>query len=248
MNVGSGNFLDLRGQVLRFDVGANEILDIANAWNVTILGGTFDGGDQPGNDGNWNTAMFRQMIRVRGGGNITIQDCEFRNPIADAIFVTDGASYVTIRNCRFYGNGTNRQAISIIHAWNAWILNNHSVGMARPDQPGHIDLEPDTPEQAVWNVHIEGNVLEGGNARGIQCYNEIANARQFGEVSIQRNIIRGTRDIGIAVQGSPVITEGRVVVAGNDISGAAHKVYVSQWDVQVEQDGKKKHHRKKRRR
>jgi hypothetical protein len=224
MNVASNTTLDLRGQYLTFEPGERSIIDIAGSENVTILGGVFDGQGQEWNEG-------RHMIRVLGAVNVTITDAEFRNPIGDGIYLDQGAAYVTIRNNRFFGSSQNRNGISVVNAWNVWILNNHFVGMTRPGMPGAIDLEPDTADQACWDIHVERNIIEGGAGRGIQVYNEIAHATQLGSIVIKDNVITGSRDIAIACHGSPKVTEGSVVVEQNEITGAGTKLYVSQMHV-----------------
>jgi hypothetical protein len=224
MNVASNTTLDLRGQYLTFDPGARSILEIPGSENVTILGGTFDGQGLP-----WDEA--RHMIRVLGAVDVTIQDCEFRNPISDGILVYDGAANIVIRNCRFFGSSQNRNGVSVVDGWNVSILNNHFVGMTRPGMPGAIDLEPDAPHEACWNIRVEGNVIEGGAGRGIQVYNEIAHCPQLGYITIKGNVITGSREIGIACHGSPYVTEGSVVVEQNEITGAGTKLYVSQMQV-----------------
>ena len=61
----------------------------------------------------------------------------------------------------------NRNGISVVNAWNVSILDNHLTGMTRPGMPGAIDLEPDSPDQACWNIRIERNIIEGGGGRGM---------------------------------------------------------------------------------
>jgi hypothetical protein len=242
----SGQTLDLRGQWLQQVPGENAIITVVDCWNTTIIGGQLDSSNDPGHDGNWDTHMGYHQIRVIGGGNIKILEVGHSYPISDAIYVDGGTDGLLIQHCKAKGNGTNRQFISIIHCWNFQILDNYSENMSRPDQPGHIDLEPDEPWQAVWNGHVERNTMIGGNARGIQCYNEIAKTGQFGEITIRKNVIRGVRDIGIALQGSSVVTEGRVVLEDNTISDARTPTYISNWEnVQIVKDHDKKRRRRK---
>lgn len=244
----SGQTLDLRGQWLQQVPGENAIINVVDCWHTTIIGGQLDSSSDPGHDGNWDTHMGYHQIRVIGGGDIRILDVGGTLPISDMIYVDGGTDGLLIQNCKAKGNGTNRQFVSIIHAWNFQILDCYSEWMSRADQPGHIDLEPDEPWQAVWNGVVERNTLVGGNARGIQCYNEIAKASQFGEITIRHNTIRGTRDIAIAVQGSSAVTEGRVTIDDNPITDARTPVYVSNWeDVHIiKHDPKKRHKRRHR--
>ncbi len=229
--------LDLRGQMLFNTPGENAILLIEDVSNVTIIGGTFNGGGLP-----WYE--WRMMVKILGATNVTLEGCEFRNPIGDAVYIDGQANGVIVRDCRFYGNGTNRNGVSVTSAWNVQILRNTFSGMSRPDMPGAIDLEPDSADQPVWNVAIEGNAIDGGNARGIQIYNGIAHSTQFGEIIIKGNSITGPRQVGIGVWGSPRVTEGRVVLEGNTITGAQAPINQSYWEnLQI---AKKRKPRKRR--
>ena len=114
---------------------------------------------------------------------------EFRNPVSDAICIglievppiqDYPCDDIVIKYCQSYGNGQNRQFVSVVNAYNVQILNNKSFDMSRSDQPGHIDIEPFRQDQAAWNIVVQGNYIEGGNARGIQAYNEIARTRTWG--------------------------------------------------------------------
>ncbi len=243
----SGQTYDLTGQHLR--QGSDQaIIIIADAQYVTIQGGILDGENSGWTNG--AVDMFRHSILIWNSAHIRIKT-SFRNPVSDAICIglIEGSIQdfpcddIIIENCDCYGNSQNRQFVSVVNAYNVIIRHNHSVDMARADQPGHIDIEPFRPDQVAWNIRVEDNLCEGGAARGIQAYNEIANSPQFGEISILRNTIRGARDVGIACQGSPVVNEGRVTVEGNSVSGATHPYYFSNMEVT---QGKRKHKKKRR--
>lgn len=243
----SNQTYDLRGQYLSQGPLAKAVIDIINCHNVTIIGGVLDGLNTGSSD--WGTDMYRHLIRVSNSSGITIDSVEFRNPPSDAVCVgiqedeTHPSESVTIKNCVGHGCGQNRQFVSVINAYNVKIINNKSYNMARPDQPGHIDIEPDMPDQSAWNILIEGNYIEGGNARGIQLYNEIARTPTFGYITVRKNVIRGTRDIGIACQGSPSVAEGPVSVTDNDVRGAKTPYYFSNMEVFTGKKRRKKKHR-----
>ena len=63
----------------------------------------------------------------------------------------------------------------------------------------------------------------------------------MGYITIENNVIRGNRDVAIALQGSPSVSEGPASVSGNDIRDAITHIYVSSWEnVSIPRDRKKK--------
>lgn len=234
----SNRVYDLTGQTIWQSPEENSALHIEGVENVTVRGGTFVGTGLP-----WYE--WRMMIKVLGSRNILLEKIRFQDPVGDAVYIDQGSDGVTIQNSGFYGTGANRCGIGLISGWNVSILRNEFVGMSRPDMPGAIDLEPDTADQPIWNVLIEGNTISGGNGCGIQLYNGIAHATQFGEITIQHNTITGSRRVAIGCWGSPQVTEGRVTVQQNTISGAEANVAVS--DMAIQTDEVKRRHKHKKR-
>jgi hypothetical protein len=191
--------------------------------------------------------------------NARIEQVDFQNPIGDAILLFHdheqlgaGCDGVKILGCTIAGNANNRNGISVVHARNVEIANNRIAGMARPDMPGAIDLEPNVPTDEVVNIWIHHNIIEGGSAHGIQLWNGIAHAR-IGEILIEDNVITGPREIGIWCSGSSQVAEGPVTIRRNTITGARQPVVIENmvvdWDGAGDGDGlNRRKHRKKRQR
>lgn len=241
----SNQTYDLRGQVIPVDPNEDTAMLILGVENVRVIGGTFVGSGLP-----WYE--WRMMIKVLGAHNVVIEGTQFTDPVGDAVYIDDFSDTVDITDCSFFGSGQNRCGVGLICGSNVRILRNGFVGMSRPDMPGAIDLEPDTADQQIWNVVIDSNYIEGGNGRAVQLYNGIAHCPNIGEITIQHNSIRGPREVAVGCWGSPNVTEGRVTVRGNDITGATTPLAVS--DMAVDSDitgviekNKRKHRRHKRR-
>ncbi len=241
--VPSNTVLDLTGVTLKYPDGFSGsefgLLDIENVDNVEVFGGTFDGGRST--RVGWNE--HSHAIRVRSASNVRIHDNTLHNLSGDGVFVsslnpTDTAAVpsrgVSIRNNTFRGNNENRQGVSVSHAVSVQIESNTLEGMARPDMPGAIDLEPDYPHQNVEHIFVSNNVIRGGNKKplgGIVVYNGIA-AAPMNHISISQNDITGPFKNGLYLVGHDKVQESEIVVSGNSIRQTDNDITIRSMNVQ----------------
>lgn len=165
--VPANTVLDLTGVTLKYPDGFSGsefgLLDVDGVSNVEILGGTFCGGGSTRQG--WNE--HSHAIRVRSSVNVRIHDNQFFDLSGDGIFISDlnpgqRSLDIVVHHNAFHGDNRNRQGVSVSHATSVHITENTFIGMARPDMPGAIDLEPDHPHQEIAHIFISKNIIRGG--------------------------------------------------------------------------------------
>lgn len=122
---------------------------------------------------------FRHLVMCQGVTNFKLLDCVLEGFQGDGLVVRSGNTSaqaenydVTVEGCTFDGvNKDNRNAISITDCTGMTIRGNSFRRCTRPDQPGAIDIEPNTPDTFVKlsGIVIRDNYFTdiGGNIGAI---------------------------------------------------------------------------------
>lgn len=191
------------------------LLDLTSVSNVVIEEITLDG--NVANQSTWS--QFRHSIAMTSCTDCDVRACRFQNTIGDGVYLSD-ATRVTVTDNRFIGTNVNRNGVTVISGTDVTITKNHFVGMARPDMPGAIDVEPDADTDTIGRVLIAQNIIlgDGGGTITLQQGIAIQNANDAAVtgILILGNLIRGDLRYGIAIFGGA--THGAFVdVASNRV-------------------------------
>lgn len=152
---------------------SNQINDQKSIKNITISGLAFksdilkQGFDE-----------LMHLISAHGVSNFKINNCTFTGFLGDGIAINGATDFtvnrnaynkdISITNCVFDGiNKDNRQGISIYYADGFLIKNCTFKNITRPNMPGAIDIEADSPTNVTRNGKISDCVFD--NIGGIAC-------------------------------------------------------------------------------
>lgn len=170
------------------DASGYSILNIGNAENVNVLGGTIEGDrdshilDHPFNQRNGENfyGEWGDGAVIYSAKNITIIGTTFKNNWGDGIDVyppvtnkNDGTKSqvqnLIIRNCNFDHN--RRQGVSLEHVNGAIIEHNIFQNTNGTGPASGLDLEPggDSTE-SVENVIIRNNIFQNNTNQGLTMY------------------------------------------------------------------------------
>jgi hypothetical protein len=237
IEVPSGATVDLTNVVLRYPSHARfrSLLDISGSRGVEVFGGTFDGNvnGQP----RWREQQH--AIQVRGSTHVSIHGCTFVNLSGDGVLVYEASTSVRIHHCKFRGQNTNRNGVSITNAQVCRITDCSFEGMTRPDMPGPIDLEPDEPQERVTDILIARNEFVGTGQpvqAAINVFNAIARA-DIANITIEQNRIRNSFQRAIWIVGAGTGREQNIVIRDNDIQDLPTREPIQVKDTQASISG-----------
>ncbi|MCO0597361.1 right-handed parallel beta-helix repeat-containing protein [Peribacillus butanolivorans] len=169
------------------------MLNIENATNVKVIGGTLTGerDTHQGTVGEWGYG-----IRVSGSTHVEISDIKIEKFWGDGIALVSyngtPCEYVTIRN--IVSDSNRRQGISLIRCKNTKVLDSvfSNTNGAAPE--AGIDIEPDPTMADSENITVKGCTLFGNKGSGIMVTFNVINSK------ISENNCFGNKD-GIYVVG-----------------------------------------------
>ncbi len=163
------------------------VLRIANASDVTVIGGTLQGdrAEHKSKEGEWGMGIRIGPEAKR----VTIAGVTAKDMWGDGFYV-DGAKDVAF--CSVVATHNRRQGLSIVEA-NRLLVTNSVFRDTRGTRPSAgIDIEPDSAEQKVANVRIEHSKFINNAGGGIM----IAGKRgTVADVEIVRNVFEEGRPI-----------------------------------------------------
>jgi hypothetical protein len=168
--------------------------------NVKVIGGTLEG-ERDAHIGKAGEGGMGLRID-RDASNIAVVGVTARKMWDDGFYV-EGATNVSF--CAVTADANRRQGLSIISA-NGSIVTKSVFKNTEGTRPSAgIDLEPDSAEQAITNIHIQNSKFIDNAGSGIQ----IAGKRgQVSKVEIAQNMFSGNR---------PMLVENAPEVQGSDI-------------------------------
>jgi hypothetical protein len=157
----SGVSLDLTGVILRQAPGYGSISNVIStngASNINVLNGHLIGEkNASGISGRWGFGIRIEL----GSKNVAVRNTIIDNFWMDGIIVTDNANGVELDHVVCDRN--RRQGVSVIDV-DGFRLHHSQLSNSGGTEPGcGIDLEPDIPQQKLFNVTIEGNNVFFGN-------------------------------------------------------------------------------------
>lgn len=187
------------------------VLFIADASNVTVVGGTLQGDrdEHKGKSGEWGMG-----IRIgHGAKHIIISGVTAREMWGDGFYV-QGAT--DVRFCSVTADNNRRQGLSIIEADGLVVTNSVFKNTHGTRPSAGIDLEPNTPEQKITNVRIENSKFLHNAGGGIQIAGKKG---RISNVAITSNVFRS---------GRPILVENAPAVLSSAICGNRHIAYQSE--------------------
>ena len=190
--------------------GYYEILNVANAQNVTITGGTITG-DRATHTGTAGASGFG--IQVWNSKNVTIDGVTARNCWGDGFFVngTNGTTTqdVTIQNCTADNN--RRQGFSICDLNGGTVTGSTFINTNGVSPQGGIDMEPYDSAQTVSNITISDNTFRN-NYSGVEAG---GSAGSVSNVTISGNVIESSRGSGFWIDSSRSFVISSNIVRNN---------------------------------
>lgn len=151
------------------------------------------------------------LLNFSGVRNLTIERVTFSGMQGDAIYI--GAGYmdalglhnrnVAIRSCSFNGeNRSNRNAISVVSGEGIEIVDCNFVACSRPDMPGPIDFEVNSPgKDRLGDIRVEECSFSecGGTAGQISVIAASAPDNAQGDFRISRNKFESYKGSGAEI-------------------------------------------------
>jgi hypothetical protein len=208
------------------------LLDIAEATNVTVTGGTLEGErfEHKGKSGEGGMG-----IRIlRGAKGITISGVTAKNMWGDGFYVKS-ASDVTF--CAVTAAGNRRQGLSIIDADNILVTNSvfRDTHGTRPS--AGIDMEPDRRDQKVSGARILNSQFIDNQGAGIQLHGKKS---AVSDLEIHHNVFKGNKPIVLKGDYAALASAicGNRYLAEEDVAGRSDGLYAYGEPVKmVHQDG-----------
>ena len=112
---------------------------------------------------------WRHCLDIEGASNVTISGISCNQSGGDGIYVADGAAgpsqNVTISNSVFDQNF--RQGFSLISGVHIFVSNCYFTNTSGTAPEAGIDIEPNTPNNTVADVHITNNFSTGNAGAGL---------------------------------------------------------------------------------
>jgi peptidoglycan hydrolase-like protein with peptidoglycan-binding domain len=211
---------------------ADNIFRLENVSNVTIRGEP--GARLTADKASYMDGEWRHHIFITSSSNVTISGLIIENSGGDGIYI--GSRYKLTQTSgdfvndqiRITGNtidNNSRNGISLIQGRNIYIEGN-TISRTRSQQgtkvASHgphagIDIEPNVPNEQLYNVRIVGNTFTDNQAFGLAL--SLANMRSSTHplnIVFDSNTISGSNvGIGISV---PILNSGTITMRGNSIA------------------------------
>jgi hypothetical protein len=116
-----------------------------------------------------DNSEWRHCLDIEGASNVTISGISCNQSGGDGIYVADGAAgpsqNVTISNSVFDQNF--RQGFSLISGVHIFVSNCYFTNTSGTAPEAGIDIEPNTPNNTVADVHITNNFSTGNAGAGL---------------------------------------------------------------------------------
>ena len=116
-----------------------------------------------------DNSEWRHCLDIEGASNVTISGISCNQSGGDGIYVADGAAgpsqNVTIANSVFDQNF--RQGFSLISGVHIFVSNCYFTNTSGTAPEAGIDIEPNTPNNTVADVHITNNFSTGNAGAGL---------------------------------------------------------------------------------
>lgn len=223
-------------------LGPGSMIWLQGANNVTIKDVVFDANAIARGSFEGST----HTILLNWSNNVTIQNCQFSNSLADDVFMWGGlgspnppCQQIHITKCKF--DGALRNSISIVNAQYVLIDNNSFSNVTANAPSSAVDIEPNygDPVGCTHHVIIETNTVTNCT-NGLLAWNIAA---PFGLVILHNTLAGGTIGIETQLPGTiiayntitgtksfPVCTTGGSAIFGNTIAGCP-KLFSDSMDV-----------------
>lgn len=163
------------------------IIDIVEASDVTVTGGTLEGERQrhqgKGGEGGMGLRILRDSKRI------TISGVTAKEMWGDGFYVKGARD---VKFCAVAAIHNRRQGLSIVDA-NGVLVTHSSFRDTRGHAPAAgIDLEPDRPDQTIKNVHILNSEFIGNEGGGIKLHGKKG---IISRLEIRGNVFRNNKPI-----------------------------------------------------
>ena len=177
-------------QLLPNAFGNYDIIQILNAHNVTVDGGTIIGDkvDHTGTTGEWGMGIDIDHSKNVVVSNIVIKDCW-----GDSVYIGSSENGVSenIKIENFNLSGSRRQGISVINVKNLTIVNGFISDINGTLPMCCIDLEPNRDTDIIENVVIK-NVTCDNSRLGIVSYYRGTSPGIIKDIVVENCIINST--------------------------------------------------------
>lgn len=177
--------------------GSYSILEIRNASNVSIIGGTVLGerADHLGAAGEWGMG-----ITLRAASNVVIEGVTVKNAWGDGFYVTELSR--NIKLCSVVADNNRRQGMSIISADEVTVVDSTFKNTRGTNPQAGIDIEPNESD-TVRNVHIFNSRILNNKGPGVAIYVANHNLKaSVKNVTIKGNLVVGNISGGVAIYNS----------------------------------------------
>ena len=180
----------------------SDILTIANASNVTVVGGTLEG-DRERHLG--RTGEYGYGLRIGPGAeHVSVRGVTAKKMWGDGFFVA-GAKNVSL--CSVTADHNRRQGLSVIEVDGLVVTNSiFSNTQGTPPSAG-IDLEPNTATEVIRNVRIVNSKFLHNAEAGILISGR-KGTTNISEVEISRNVFTG--NLPIKIKYAPAVLDSAI--------------------------------------
>ena len=169
INLNDNNTLRLENNAILKAIATSsthyEVVNVDNAKNVHILGGTIQGerSTHTGDTGEWGMA-----IAVTGGSeNVLIEDITLKDCWGDGLYINIAKNVMT-KNIICDNN--RRQGLSIISVENYYSLNDKFINTNGTAPQGGVDIEPNNSTDILKNIVFDNPYTYNNAGRGIDVW------------------------------------------------------------------------------
>lgn len=178
------------------------ILTIANASNVTVVGGTLHGdrAEHTGKTGEWGMGL-------RIGSNaehVTVVGVTSKDMWGDGFFI-EGAKDVTF--CSVTADHNRRQGLSVIEADGVVVMDSVFSNTRGTRPSAGIDLEPDRGDQQITNVQIQHSKFLNNAGAGVLISGR-KHTTNVSNVEITHNVFTGA--VPIKIEYAPAVLDAAI--------------------------------------
>jgi parallel beta-helix repeat protein len=156
-------------QAIPNNQGNYQVVEIRNASNVNVVGGTFEGerGAHSGTTGEWGHGLT-----INSSKNVVVEDVLAKECWGDGFYV-GGSGTSNVSFCKVVADHNRRQGMSITFADGIVVRDSTFKNTTGTEPEAGIDIEPNLGE-IVTNVLITTSKFEGNAGGGLQIGPAIA--------------------------------------------------------------------------
>lgn len=193
--------------------GNYSLLDIAEAKNVTVSGGTLEGERYEHKGKSGEGGMGLRILR--GSKDVTISGVTAKNMWGDGFYVKSASG---VKFCAVTAAGNRRQGLSIIDADNVLVTDSIFRDTHGTPPAAGIDMEPDRREQTVSGARIVNSQFIGNQGAGIKLHGKRSTVKNL---EIHHNVFKDNKPIEIKGDYAGIASAicGNRYLAEEDVAG-----------------------------